>query len=298
MTDQPVALTIGKFDSVHLGHQRLINTTLQHAREHGLASVVLTFDPHPDRVIFPDRELRLITTVEERIALIEQLGPDFLIVAPFTAEIMNTSAAHYMHKLCAVMPLREIWVGEDFALGRNREGNIARLRQIGQHLGYTIDTVPPVERGGAQVRTARVRRLLLEGAMREIADLLGRPFSLSGVVIEGDRRGQSIGFPTANVEIEPDRARPGNGVYACRAYVGRRTALSATNVGMRPTFGALSSTIEAHLLDWYEDLYGQVLRLEFIERLRPEQRFTDISELITQIQHDITQTRVILRKND
>lgn len=295
VTDQPAVLTIGKFDGVHLGHQRLIDTAVERARSRGFASAVMTFDPHPDRVIRPDNPLRLLTTLDERGPLIAALGVDVLIVAPFTRETMATPAFDYMRQICTALPLGELWVGEGFALGRKREGDVPRLSEIGHDLGYTVGTVAAVHLNGEPVNSSRIRRLLAEGAVAETVPLLGRPFALTGTVEEGDRRGRTIGFPTANLAIDESHALPADGVYACYVFV-RDTALPAvTNIGVRPTFGSLRRTVEAHLLDWSGDLYGQVVRLAFVHHLRGERKFNGIDDLRAQITHDAQQARTLLQ---
>jgi riboflavin kinase/FMN adenylyltransferase len=294
VTSRPTVLTIGKFDGVHLGHQALIRTTLERARALGGSSVVMTFDPHPDLVLHPDRTGHLLTSLEERSELIAAMGSDVLLVAPFNRTTMSTPAYDYMQQLCQAMPLRELWVGEGFALGRKREGDIPRLREIGHELGYSVGTLPPVELNGAPVRSSRVRALLGAGDVASVEPLLGRHFSLRGEVVQGDQRGRTIGFPTANLALDERRALPADGVYACYAYLGDTPLPAVTNIGVRPTFGTLQRTVEAHLLDWSGALYGRRLRLDFVQRLRGEQKFSGIEELKAQIAHDAAQARALL----
>ncbi len=297
ITDQPVVLTIGKFDCVHLGHQLVIRTVVERARSLGYQSVVMTFDPHPFTVVFPDRELRLLTSVEERAALIAGLGVDICIVAPFTRETMHTPAEVYMRQLCSVLPLRELWVGDNFALGRNREGDVARLHEIGRDLGYTVTPVTRLQARDEVVSTSRVRHLLSQGRVEDMESLLGRPFALQGVVERGDQRGQTIGFPTANLAIAPGRALPADGVYACCAAIGQQQDAmlpAVTNIGLRPTVDGMRRTVEAHLLNWSGNLYGQVLRLQFLHYLRGEQKFGSLEELTAQIARDAERARQLL----
>jgi riboflavin kinase/FMN adenylyltransferase len=294
ITEQPVVLTIGKFDGVHLGHQQLIRTAIARAQALGAASAVMTFDPHPDMVIRPDSAPRLLTTLDERSAAIAGLGPDYLVVAPFTRETMSTPAADYMQQICAALPLRELWVGEGFALGRKREGNIPRLREIGETLGYTVGALAPVEVGGEPVHSSRVRGLLAAGDVAAVTPLLGRPFALRARVVEGDRRGRTIGFPTANLAIGPQHALPADGVYACLAEIHGTPTPAVTNIGVRPTFDGLRHTIETYVIDWSGDLYEQMLSVAFLYHLRGERRFSGIDELKAQIAHDIAQAREVL----
>lgn len=296
VTDQPVVLTIGKFDCVHLGHQYVIRAVVERAQTLGYHSAVMTFDPHPYLVIFPQRELRLLTTVEERAELIAQLGVDTLVVAPFTRETMSTPAEAYMRQICRAMPLRELWVGETFALGRNREGTVPHLQEIGREFGYTVEPLPQRHLAGTVMSTSRVRKLLSRGEVQNINMLLGRPFELCGIVERGDQRGASIGFPTANLVLDPNRALPADGVYACRVLIDQQTepVLAVTNIGIRPTFGSLHRTVETHLIDWQGNLYGHTLRLQFFHCLRGEQKFPSLGELVAQIARDVEHTRTLL----
>ncbi len=290
----PVVLTMGKFDGLHLGHQRLIATAIERAQALGLESAVLTWEPHPNAVLRPDQPLRLLTSLEEKIELIARQNPDRLIIAPFTTATMATSAEAYMAEVRAAFPLRELWVGEDFAMGRGRSGNVARLRAIGTELGFTVGTVDSVLLDGAPVSASRVRELLEAGDLAGVARLLGRTFSLRGRVITGDRRGRQIGFPTANLQIAPEHVLPADGVYACRAYLDAESIPAVTNIGVRPTFDGLRRTVEAHLLDWSGDIYEHSLRLECVARLRGEQRFTGIEALVAQIELDVAEARRLL----
>jgi riboflavin kinase/FMN adenylyltransferase len=288
-------MTIGKFDGLHLGHQAMINTVQERARSQGIQSAVLTFDPHPGMVLRPHQGIRLITTLEERIELIAAMGVDFLIIAPFNQTTMATPAYDYMQRICTALPLRELWVGQNFALGRKREGDIPRLREIGQDLGYTVGTIEPVMLGNERVSSSRVRDLLKEGDVAGIKTLLGRFFKLHSQIVTGDRRGHTIGFPTANLAVDDTRhALPADGVYACYAHVEGREVPAVTNIGIRPTFGELRRTVETHLLDWSGDLYGQMLWLEFHQRLRGERKFASVDELVAQISRDAEQARALL----
>jgi riboflavin kinase/FMN adenylyltransferase len=295
LTSRPSALTMGKFDGVHLGHQRLVETTVERARSLGLSSAVLTWEPHPNAVIRPNQPLQLLTSLEEKIELIGRLGPDLLIVAPFTAETMATSAEAYMRQIVAAAPLRELWVGEGFAMGRGRAGDVPSLMAIGVELGFAVGAVSKVIVGGQPVSASRVRELLRAGDVAGAEPLLGRPFGLRGLVVQGDQRGRTIGFPTANLQIDPVHVLPADGVYACRVYRDGESLPAVTNIGVRPTFDGLRRTVEAHLLDWSGDLYGQSIRIEFTQRLRGEQKFSGIEALVAQIRSDADQARELLR---
>lgn len=297
ITDQPVVLTMGKYDGLHLGHQQLIRTTVERARELGMRSVVLTWEPHPNAVIRPDQPLRLITLLDEKIARIADLGPDLLIIAPFTSETKATSAEAYMAQIHAAVPLRELWVGEGFAMGRERTGDVPSLMAIGRDLGFAVGAVSEVRNSTTRVSASLVRERLDAGDVTGAQALLGRSFALRGTVVEGDKRGRTIGFPTANMQIDPLQIVPADGVYACRAFLADGSAYlpAVTNIGVRPTFDGLRRTVEAHLLDWSGDLYGQVVRLTFEQRLRGEQKFASIDDLVAQIRRDADAARTLLR---
>lgn len=294
LSSRPAALTMGKFDGVHLGHRRLIETAVERARALGLASAVLTWEPHPNAVIRPGQPLQLLTSLDEKIELIGRLGPDLLVVAPFTAQTMATSAEAYMREIVAAVPLRELWVGESFAMGKGRAGDVPALMTIGAELGFAVGAVRQVSVGGQPVSASRVRELLRAGEVEGAVALLGRPFGLRGLVVEGDRRGRTIGFPTANMQIPAVHVLPADGVYACRVELDGERLPAVTNVGVRPTFEGARRTVEAHLLDWEGDLYGRTIGVEFLHRLRGEQKFAGVEALVAQIRRDADRARGLL----
>ncbi len=286
-------LTIGAFDGVHLGHQEIIHKLTAGARADGAPAVVLTFEPHPTAVLRPDKMHPTLTTPEERASLLEALGVDVVITHPFNREVAGRSARAFLHKLKAHLGFKQFWVGYDFAMGRNREGDIPALRAIGSEMDYALRTVSPQTSDGRVISSSQIRRLLAAGEVDEAAALLGRPYRLHGTVIEGAKRGRTIGIPTANLLAPPGRAVPGGGVYVCQAFINGQSWGAATNVGVRPTFeGADAATsIEAHLLDFAQDIYEKNIQLDFLERIRGEQHFPDVQALVTQIQADVAQVR-------
>ncbi|WP_322487792.1 bifunctional riboflavin kinase/FAD synthetase [Chloroflexus sp.] len=295
LANRATVLTIGRFDGVHLGHQQLIRTTVERARALDMLSAVLTWEPHPRAVLQPGQPLQLLSDLDEKIEQIRRLEPDLLIIAPFTEEIRRMAAVEYMARISAALPVREIWVGEDFAMGRGREGDIPRLMEIGRELGFAVGALSKYTVAGIPVSSSRIRELVLAGNVAGAGALLGRPFALRGIVIHGDGRGRQIGFPTANVQVSPDVALPANGVYACRAYLATGEVVPAvTNIGIRPTFNGMRRVVEAYLLDWEGDLYDQPLRLELLMRLRNERKFNGIDELVAQIHHDVAEARAVL----
>jgi riboflavin kinase/FMN adenylyltransferase len=296
---EPVVLTIGTFDGVHRGHQALIKQLREAALKHKAKSAVLAFHPRPKAIFNPQAHAHdYLTTPEERIALFEQIGLDILILLPFSMELAQHSARDFMTLLIDHVNLVELWAGHDFALGKGREGNIEKLTALGQEFNYSVHNFEPFKLGGETISSTRIRQLLQGGDVRKAAQLLGRYPTLTGEVIEGAKRGRTLGFPTANLAMPPERLIPANGVYATfvhRPGNSRRFA-SVANIGVRPSFEETKRTVETYIFDFNEKLYGQQLTLEFVEYLRPEKKFAGINELVDQIAHDVEHARSILAK--
>ena len=289
-------LTIGTFDGVHLGHQQIITALVKGASAAGLPSVVVTFFPHPQLVLQEQSRPFYLTLPETRARLLAELGVDYVYTWPFDLATSQLSARQFVGQLSDHFHFEHLLIGYDFALGKNREGNAEVLRSIGVDYGYSVDQIPPYRFKGSLVSSSRIRQELRAGNVREAAALLGRDFEVSGEVIKGDDRGKSLGFATCNLAVHPELVDIKPGVYACQAVVEGKTWMAVTNIGFRPTFGddLKSPRIEAHLLDFSGDLYGQRVRLSFVARLRDEMKFSEVSDLIAQIQHDVAQTRQIL----
>ena len=295
--DGPTVLTIGTFDGLHRGHQALIRQLQESARERRAQAAVIAFHPRPKTVLAPHLPNNdYLTTPEERIALFEKLGLDILILIPFTLEFSQTTAADFMRLLAGRLNLVELWAGHDFALGKNREGNLAKLRELGQELSYTVCEFTPILINGKIVSSTQIRQLLLAGEVRQATEFLGRYPSLNSEIVEGARRGHTIGFPTANFAVPSERLLPANGVYATYVQLPGETHQlpSVTNVGIRPSFDGTMRTVEAYIFDFDRDIYRQRLILEFVERLRPEKKFNSIDELVAQITQDAQEARVLL----
>lgn len=289
-------LTIGSFDGVHKGHQQILREMIARAHLANSPAVVLTFHPHPAVVLGKRNDPFYLTSPEERASLLAELGVDFVLTCPFNRQVANTSAHDFMKELNEHLDISKLWVGYDFALGKDREGNVPRLRQLGDTFGYELHTVNPIKVNGEIVSSSHIRAALARGDVAKACQLLGRPYQVSGEVIHGDGRGRSLGIPTANLEVWSERAIPKAGVYVCKANVDGSYLGAVTNIGVRPTFEnqPASPQVEAHLLDFDADLYGKKVGLEFIERLRDEQRFTNIQALVDQIKEDIERGREIL----
>jgi riboflavin kinase/FMN adenylyltransferase len=293
LTEEAVA-TIGSFDGVHRGHRHLIEQVRQSAGRLQAASVVITFFPHPS-VVLGRAQPFYLTSPEEKLVQINQTGADLLIELPFTRETAATRAAAFVDQLVAHLRLRELWIGHDFALGYQREGTPEYLAQLGQTRGFTVHTLAPLTNDGEVISSSAIRAALRAGDVAHAARLLGRPFRVSGRVVAGDGRGKTIGVPTANLDVWPEHALPADGVYACRAWVGHLPHAAAVNIGTRPTVtDQTRRTVEAHLLDFDKDLYGLNLALDFVARLRGEQKFAGVPELVAQITTDVAHTREIL----
>lgn len=297
---QPACLTIGSFDGVHRGHQLLIGQMVQHAHATGRVAVVITFYPHPSVFLRGRRPSFYLTTPDEKAAHLAALGVDAVVTHPFNAEVANIRAADFVSQLMQHARMTELWCGNDFALGHNREGTVDFLRAEGERRGFSVTIASPELADGEIISSTRIRQALRDGAVEQVARYLGRPFRLTGEVVEGAKRGRTIGIPTANLAVSDEHAIPATGVYACRAYPGgtqpATSQLAVANIGFRPTFESPTPTltVEAHLLDYSDNLYGRPLTLDFIARLRPEMKFSGIEALLAQIRHDIEAGRRIL----
>ena len=288
-------LTVGAFDGVHRGHQHLIQQMVEEARQTKRLAGLITFHPHPSAVLSPYNPTRYLSTPGEKAALLERLGLDILAILPFDQEMAQTSAQDFIAQVRRHLHLAELWVGEDFALGRRREGDVKALRALGRELGFTVRVVEPLTWQGQIISSTRIRSLILKGKVRRAAQLLGRYPSLAGEVVRGSQRGHCLGFPTANLEVRKERVIPADGIYAVYVRLGEEHHQGVANVGMRPSFEIGGERIvEVHILDFDEAIYGCDLVVEFVERLRDERRFADIEELKAQIERDIAKARPIL----
>ena len=284
-------LTIGSFDGVHLGHQQIIHDLVKGAHDNGQPAVVVTFHPHPQLIIKKEGRPFYLTLPGKRAQLLGDLGVDIVLTYPFSSETSQMRAEEFIALLHQRLQFSRLWVGYDFALGRNREGDPAYLKNLGQQYGYALKEILPYSIDGELVSSSRIRKSIREGEMREAAALLGRPFEVTGTVVVGENRGKSLGFATSNLDVPQEIVDIKPGVYACLTDVDGQTWKAVTNIGFRPTFGEgiLSPQIEAHLLGFSGSLYGEELSLKFVERLRDEMKFDQVSALQAQIKADIDQ---------
>jgi riboflavin kinase/FMN adenylyltransferase len=292
-------LTLGNFDGVHLGHQAILALVVDRARMLDGEAILYTFEPHPRRVLSPGSDLRLLDTFEQKVEMLERFGIDVVIAEPFDREFARIDPERFIgyHIHERIRPV-EVYVGYDFHFGRDREGSMRMLTERGPHLGFSVTVVPEVQIEGRDVNSTRIRELLAEGDVEEAALLLGRPFCARGEVIEGDRRGRTIGFPTANLAPETE-ILPAPGVYYghlrfldVRAGDPETLLPAVTNVGYRPTFrDGRDLVAEAHVIDFAGDLYGREVDLTFEGRLREERRFESVDALRAQIARDVEDAR-------
>ena len=287
-------LTIGVFDGVHLGHKYLISQLKEHARRQNLLAGVVTFRQHPQEVLSPQTKLPFLTDLAERTNLLKNEGVDTIITLSFTPELAQLSAQEFVSLLKKHLRMRGIVIGRDFALGRNREGNVNTLRTLGQNMNFSVAVVPPIVINHEVASSTTIRKALADGNMKKVHQLIGRPFSLHGRVTTGAGRGVELGFRTTNLDIDPEQALPADGVYATWAYVDDKAYQSMTNIGKCPTFGYNERTVEVYILNYDSDLYGHELKIDIIERLRDEKQFDTVEELRKQIIEDVNQGRAIL----
>lgn len=291
-------LTIGVFDGVHLGHKYLLSELVEQARLKDLISGVVTFKQHPQRLLKPQSSLPFLTNLPQKIKFLKDEGVEAIITLSFTLELAQTGTHQFVSLLQKYLRMRGLVLGPDFSLGRNKEGNVAVLRALGQSMNFSLTVVPEITINGEVVSSTAIRNTLSRGNMRKVHDMLGRYFSLEGRVISGTGRGVELGFPTANLDIDPERALPADGIYATWTYIENQRYQSVTNIGKRPTFGESEQTVEVYILNFQGNLYRHELKIDIIKRLRREQRFDTIEELKKQIEGDIKQARAILNRSN
>jgi riboflavin kinase / FMN adenylyltransferase len=288
---RPSAVALGVFDGVHLGHRAILGAAVAQARAVSATAVACTFDPHPFEVLQPDRAPLAITTLDERLALIAETGIDVAVVLPFDKELAAVEPEAFVKDvLVERLTARHVVVGFNHRFGRGARGDAALLRELGERLGFGVEVVEPFTVDGIEVSSTKIRAALRRGDLDAAARMLGRPYALPGKVVAGAGRGRTLGFPTANVA--PDRpVLVAPGVYACTAEVGGGSHRAVVNVGVRPTFNEHTLAVEAYLLDFSGDLYGQSIRLVFVARVREERRFPSVDALRAQIEADVATAR-------
>jgi riboflavin kinase/FMN adenylyltransferase len=289
-------LTLGNFDGVHLGHQAIFQKVVARAKEVKGTSIAFTFEPHPLKIIAPERSPKLLNTFHGKMKLIECSGIQVVVCAEFNREFADQNPEEFARRvLVEGLGVREVYVGYDYAFGKGREGSIASLRAMGERYGFAVGVVEAVQVNGTVVSSSLVRDLVTEGRVEEAPRFLGRFYSIEGNVVHGSSRGHSLGFPTANIQTA-NELLPAFGVYAVRASVGGRTVDGAASIGVRPTFGDGPVSIEVFLFDFDGDLYGKHVEVAFIRRLRGEQKFSDADALVRQMHKDVEQAKAVLAR--
>jgi len=285
-------LTLGVFDGLHLGHQLIIRTVVERAQALKATPTVITFDPHPRAVLHPESAPPLLQTLDQKVEGFGVLGIEQTIVVRFTPEFAQQKAEDFLRNVVkGRLHAAEVYLGRGFAFGHNREGNIELLRRVSQDLGFFADEVPEVRLRNKRVSSSWLRQLLLEGKVNIARRLLGRPYGVEGRVERGAERGQKLGFPTANLHPR-NRVIPRHGVYVTGALIEGKWRRSVTNIGIRPTFEADGEpSVETFVMDWAGDLYGDVIRVRFLHRLRDERKFNSVEDLTSQINHDVRRAR-------
>lgn len=287
-------LTIGVFDGVHLGHRHLLEHLVMRAGEKGCLAGVVTFKTHPEKVLNRSNSVPWICTLQERIRLLKGAGVDVVVPITFTREVADMEPRSFIMLLKRYLKMCDMVLGPDFALGRHRKGDPDYLRDIGQELDFRVELVKPARLGDEVISSSAIRRCLAEGDVIRVSQMLGRYFSLDGRVVTGDRRGRTLGFPTANLNVRPEQAMPADGIYATIAHFGGRSMAAVTNIGVRPTFRGHRRLIETYIMDYDGDIYRKKLKVELVARLRDEIKFASVDALKAQMKIDAETARQIL----
>lgn len=292
-TDRGAVATVGTFDGVHLGHWTVLEEIRDRAEATGRRSVLVTFDPHPLRIVRPEHAPLLLTTPVEKKEILAESGLEYAVFLSFTEALSRYEPRRFVEEiLLDRLGVEELVIGHDHGFGRDRSGGVDVLQALGSELGFKVDVVAPVEALAGPVSSSRIRSLLLEARVREAGACLGRPYSIRGVVVRGDGRGRGLGFPTANLRVsERDKLVPPQGIYAVKGVLKSGSYTGALHLGPRPTFKGSPPTIELHLLDFDRDIYGEEVRVDFVEYLRRIEPFTSVAALVDQIRDDVDAAR-------
>lgn len=292
----PIGLTIGNFDGVHAGHRQLLNKIKGHCHEKGHLFVVVTFIPHPQKILQPEKEHFLLNSYEQRRSLLKGMGVDVLVEMNFTRDFSTLKPEEFLSKYLLSYPnLKDFYLGYDFAFGANKEGGHDLVDSICRNFGVKVEIQPKFESHGKVVSSSLIREKLTSGKIDEVEVLLQRPFHLEGVVVKGEGRGKKIGYPTANIQVSRDLIVPHKGVYVTRTVYRGMTYNSVTNIGHNPTFkDSQQIHIETHMLDFNTDIYGEVLEIQFLHKIRDEKKFPTVNDLISQIKDDVLSSKKYL----
>jgi riboflavin kinase/FMN adenylyltransferase len=290
---QGSVVTMGNFDGIHLGHQALIDGAVEDARSSRMPSVVLTFEPHPLQVLAPERAPKMLLSHKDKMELLRSLGVDVVMIQHFDLQFAKLAAEEFVRVvLLDRLKAAKIWVGKDLRFGQGRKGCVDDLLRWGTEAGFQVGIVEPILVDGVRVSSSRIRQLITDGKVDGARSLLGRYHFVSGRVVTGHQRGHDLGFPTANISGRTE-VLPADGIYATLLHLGERTLLSVSSVGLNPTFGAGPRTIESHILNFHEDIYGAHVKLAFVKKIRDEKKFASTDELVNQIRGDVASAQVI-----
>ncbi len=286
-------VTLGNFDGVHVGHQALIGGAVAEARKMAIPSVVLTFEPHPLKVLAPGREPKLLLAHKDKMQQLQALGVDVVVIQSFDLSFARLAADEFVRSILVErLKSRQVWVGRDLRFGQGRKGGVAELERWGREWGFSVATVDAIVVDGARVSSSRIRQLVMDGHVDAVEPLLGRYHFVSGRVVGGRRRGRDIGFPTANISTRTE-VLPMDGIYATLFHLGERRLLSVSSLGVNPTFGDGPRTVESYILNFSEDIYGEAVQLSFLRRIRSEIKFATVDALIAQIRQDVISAETI-----
>lgn len=287
-------VTLGNFDGIHLGHQALIGGAVADARRLNIQSIVLTFEPHPLKALAPLRAPQMLLTHRDKMQLLQSLGVDMVVIQKFDMSFAQLKAEQFVRSiLVETLKATKVWVGRDLRFGQRRQGGVEDLVQWGAQLGFQVTVVEPIMVDGSRVSSSRIRELVGAGRVEDVQPLLGRFYSVTGKVVSGHRRGREIGFPTANILSETE-VLPADGIYATLFFLGERRLFSVSSIGFNPTFGAGPRTVETHIFNFDDDIYGESVKVAFVKKLRDEKKFSSVEELVNQIREDAACARTIL----
>lgn len=288
--------TMGNFDGIHLGHQALVRNTVEESADRGCPSTVLTFEPHPLKVLAPERAPRLILSYEDKMALLQSFGVDIVIAQRFDREFASIAADEFIHRfLVNRLKIKKLWVGRDLRFGQDRKGGTDNLLRLAPGAGFEVGVLDPILLDGVRISSSRIRQLVEEGRVDEVRPMLGRYHFVSGRVVTGHRRGQELGFPTANIASQTE-VIPLNGIYATLIQLKSQQWLSVSSVGVNPTFGAGPRTVESFILDFEGDIYGESVKLSFVRRIRDEKKFAMVKDLIAQMHEDVKCAKAVFNE--
>jgi riboflavin kinase/FMN adenylyltransferase len=289
-------VTMGNFDGIHLGHQTLIHNAVEESRKLGYPSIVLTFEPHPLKILVPDRAPRLILAYQDKVEFLQSLGVDIVIAQYFDRPFASIEADDFVIRLLVEhLKVRKLWVGRDLRFGRDRKGGINDLLRLAPTLGFEVGVVEPILLRGSRISSSRIRQLIEEGRVDEARPMLGRCHFVSGRVVAGHRRGRDLGFPTANISSHTE-VLPSNGIYATLFEMNDKKWPSVSSIGVNPTFGDGPRTVETFILDFDADIYGESVKLSFVKRIREERKFAVLADLIAQMHEDVKTTKALFQE--